>query len=344
MEQILIKGMKFQTFDGKQVLFNGINVVCKDKKSGYLFPNLAKSFQSFHEMGFNLIRFGIFWDGVEPQPGVYDMEYLKKVKDTIQLAQKYGLYVMVDMHQDLFGQKFADGAPDWATLDEGANHPEGCTMWYDAYLQSEAIIRAADNFWADKEAADGIGLLEHYAKMWEQIVQYLDDCENIIGWEPMNEPFMGSLARNAFGAATMKIKEQAPQFDLSRPAEITPEQQALFMGCVTEQLQEFDRTTLMDFYRRMWEAVSRYSRKPLVTGGNIYSSSTVRTGIGRLDNPVAGEGIQIYAPHGYDSVVDSDRYENFSKENVEQLFADKRSSQEELGLPVVVGEDRKSGV
>ena len=117
MEQILIKGMKFQTFDGKQVLFNGINVVCKDKKSGYLFPNLAKSFQSFHEMGFNLIRFGIFWDGVEPQPGVYDMEYLKKVKDTIQLAQKYGLYVMVDMHQDLFGQKFADGAPDWATLD-----------------------------------------------------------------------------------------------------------------------------------------------------------------------------------------------------------------------------------
>ena len=110
------------------------------------------------------------------------------------------------------------------------------------------------------------------------------------------------------------------------------------MGYVTEQLQEFDRTTLMDFYRRMWKAVSRYSRKPLVTGGNIYSSSTVRTGIGRLDNPAAGESIQIYAPHGYDSVVDSDRYESFSKENVEQLFADKRSSQEELELPVVVGE------
>ena len=47
-------------------------------KLGYLFPNLEKSFRSFHEMGFNLIRFGIFWDGVEPQPGVYDMEYLKR--------------------------------------------------------------------------------------------------------------------------------------------------------------------------------------------------------------------------------------------------------------------------
>ena len=257
MEQITIRGMNFQTSDGRQILLNGINVVCKDKKLGYLFPNLEKSFRSFHEMGFNLIRFGIFWDGVEPQPGVYDMEYLKRVKDTIKLARKYDLYVMVDMHQDLFAQKYADGAPDWAALDEGAYHPAGCTMWYDAYLQSEAIIKAADNFWANKEAEDGIGLLEHYAKMWEQIVQYLDDCENIIGWEPMNEPFMGSLARNAFGAATTKIKEQAPHFDLSRPAEITPEQQALFMGCVTEQLQEFDRTTLMDLYRRMLKAVSR---------------------------------------------------------------------------------------
>ena len=37
-------------------------------------------------------------------------------------------------------------------------------------------------------------------------------------------------------------------------------------------------------------------------------------------------------------MVDSDRYENFSKENVERLFADKRSSQEELGLPLIVGE------
>ena len=49
------------------------------------------------------------------------------------------------------------------------------------------------------------------------------------------------------------------------------------------------------------------------------------TGIGRLTN-----GPQIYAPHGYDSVVDSDRYEAFSKENVERLYAGKRQTQERL--------------
>lgn len=350
MEQIFINGMKFQTAEGKQVLFNGINVVCKDKGQGYIFLDLEKSFQAFQRMGFNLIRFGIFWDGVEPQPGEYDMEYLDKVKEAVLLAEKYGLYVMVDMHQDLFARKFIDGAPDWATLDEGAYHPEGCTMWYEAYLQSDAIIKAADNFWANKEAEDGVGLLDHYEKMWEQIAMHLDSCSNIIGWEPMNEPFMGSLARNAFGNATARIKEQFPQFDLNNPADITLEQQALFMGYVTERLQEFDRTTLMEFYFRMERAVRKYSDKPLITGGNIYSSSNVRTGIGRLDADKDRVGItdigaenekqgrQIYAPHGYDSVVDSDRYENFSRENVERLFEDKRSSQKELGLPLIVGE------
>lgn len=334
MEQIFINGMDFQNSDGKQVLFNGINVVCKDAGMGYFFPNLEKSFQAFQKKGFNLIRFGIFWDGVEPQPGQYDMEYLNQVKEAVLLAEKYGMYVMVDMHQDLFARKYADGAPDWATLDEGAYHPEGCNMWYDAYLQSEAIIRAADNFWANKAAADGIGLLDHYENMWEQIVKHLDGCGNIIGWETMNEPFMGSLAHNAFANATSKIKEQNPRFDLGSLSDISLEQQVLFMEYVAEQLQEFDRTTLMDFYRRMYRAVKKHSEKPLITGGNIYSSSNVRTGIGRLEET----GNQIYAPHGYDSVVDSDRYENFSRENVERLFADKRISQEKLGLPLIVGE------
>lgn len=79
-------------------------------------------------------------------------------------------------------------------------------------------------------------------------------------------------------------------------------------------------------------SVCKYSDKAVITGGNIYCSTDIPTGIGRLDSA------QIYAPHGYDSVVDSDRYDSFSKENVERLYAGKRASQEQLGLPVIVGE------
>jgi len=142
---------------------------------------------------------------VEPQPGVYDQDYLQRVRDVIALAQENGLYVMLDMHQDLFSRKWEDGAPFWATLDERLPHPENCTMWYDAYLQSEAVIRAADNFWRNAPAADGVRLLDHYEAMWEMLAGYFDPCENVIGFEPMNEPFMGGLARAAFGEAVMGI-------------------------------------------------------------------------------------------------------------------------------------------
>ena len=333
MDKIKIDGMRFVTESGKQVIFNGINMVCKDKAKGYIQPDLERLLSVYLQKGMNLLRFGIFWDGVEPEPGQYDMAYLARVKDCVRLAADYGFYVMLDMHQDLFARKYGDGAPDWATLDAGASHPEDCTMWYDAYLRSDAIIQAADCFWANTRALDGIGLLDHYEKMWERIAEVFSDCDNVIGFEPMNEPFMGSVAREAFGTAMMKTKEQFPDFDMSTPLAVAPEQAAVYIGYVSERLQTFDSTVLMDFYKRIADAVHKYSDKPLITGGNIYCSSTVRTGIKRL-----ADGNQIYAPHGYDSVVNTDHYESFSRENVRKLFMDKRDSQLQLGLPVIVGE------
>ena len=331
---ILIKGMRFADEAGNEILFNGVNVVCKDPAQGYLFPDLEPAFRRFREQGFNLIRLGIFWDGVEPQPGVYDTAYLQRVKEVIALAWRYGLYTMLDMHQDLFSRKWEDGAPLWATLDDGLPHPENCTMWYDAYLQSEAVIRAADNFWKNAPAEDGVGLLDHYTAMWEMLAETFDPCEGVIGFEPMNEPFMGSLAKAAFGEAAMKTAARFTDYDPANPLAMSAEQAAFYMGVVAEKLTAFDTDTLMPFYHRIQQAVERVSDKPLITGGNIYSSSTIPTGIKRLD----ARGHQIYAPHGYDAVVDSDRYESFSKANVEALFADKRSSQTELQLPVIVGE------
>ena len=333
MEKILLKGTRFINESGREVLLHGVNVLCREAKLGHFYPKFEDAFHFFKKMGFNLLRFGIFWDGVEPQPGVYDEAYLGRVKEIVKLAEDYGIYIILDMHQDLFAQKYIDGAPDWACLDEGLPHPEHCTMWYNAYLESEAIIRAADNFWANAPAADGVGLLDHYSAMWEKIAQTFADCSNVIGFEPMNEPFMGHIAREAFGLAAQKMMEKNPDFDMNRPETVSPEEQAEFMQIVGGRFLEFDRTTLMDFYRRMQAAIRRVSDKPVVTGGNIYCSTDIPTGIGRLDDVN-----QIYAPHGYDSVVDSNRYESFSKENVERLYEEKRRGQDRLGLPTIVGE------
>lgn len=338
MEKITVKGNKFLDESGREVLLHGINFVCKEKKQNYMWPDHEKLFTWFTEMGFNLIRLGIFWDAVEPEPGKYDEAYLHGVKDVITDAQKQGLYVLVDMHQDLWSVLYADGAPEWATLTDGARHPEECAIWFEAYLSSDAINNAADHFWKNDPAEDGVGLLDHYAAMWEKISETFAECKNIIGFEPMNEPFMGSLARNSFGMAAMKTQQKYPAFDFQKMTGITAEAQEYFSQLVGESFMVFDKETLMPFYQKMDEAIRKFSDIPLATGGNIYCSSNFPSGLERVCLNGGEELQQIYAPHGYDAVVDSDCFENFSKENVDRLFAGKRATQERLGMPVIIGE------
>ena len=333
MERLHQEGKRFVNENGKEVILQGINVLQRGRENNHLYPDFEKAFPYFQRMGFNFLRFGIFWDATEPAPGVIDFEYLKKVRHYVDLAETYGIYIMLDMHQDLFAQKYIDGAPDWACLDEGLPHPDNCSLWYEAYLSSDAIIRAADNFWANRPASDGVGLLDHYEHMWEEIASVFADCTNVIGLEPMNEPFMGSVARNAFGEATMNAMQKNPGFSLTDPSTYQPQEVAEFMGIVAQRFLAWDQTVLMDFYRRMGRAIRKTSDLPLITGGNIYCSTDLPTGIERL------EGIeQIFAPHGYDSVVDSDRYENYSKDNVERLYAHKKEAQDRLGLPTIAAE------
>ena len=322
--KIYAEGTRFINQEGKEILLQGINFVCKEKDKGYIFPEYERVFKDFAANGFNLIRLGIFWDGVEPEPGKYDNEYLQKVSEVISKAEKTGLYVLLDMHQDLWSVKYGDGAPEWATVTDGADHPTDCAMWFDAYLRSDAIIHAAEHFWNDDKAPDGFGLMSHYTSMWEHIVRFLDSHENIIGYEPMNEPFMGSLARNTFGLAAAKTKEKFPEFDFAAMQGITPESQAYMGKIVNEAFMKWDKETLMPFYQKVENAIRPLTDKALIVGGNIYSSASFSTGITSVCGQ-EGKTWQVYAPHGYDSVVDSDNYENFNQENVIRLLKEKLS-------------------
>lgn len=40
------------------------------------------------------------WPGVEPQRGIYNETYLRIVKDIVEEAATYGIYVLADMHQE----------------------------------------------------------------------------------------------------------------------------------------------------------------------------------------------------------------------------------------------------
>lgn len=339
MKRLYVNGTAFYDEDGNEVILNGICFICREPEKGYLEPEIHSLLPIYAKRGMNCVRLGIFWDGVEPEPGKYDEKYLDSIAKVVETAEQNNFYVFLDMHQDLFSRKFIDGAPLWATLDEGLTHPKDCNIWYEAYIKSPAVIKTADNFWANKPAADGVGLIDHYAHMWKHIARRYKGYSNLLGLEPMNEPYMGSIAPAVFAASNEAILKKNKEFDLTNMETVKEEDRSIMQTMMTEAFMKFDRETLMPFYNRITGAIREESNVPVVTGGNIYCSSFVKSGITNLRKADGGiDTQQIYGPHGYDAVVDTDQYDNYNKENVSYVFSGKRETQMELNLPVIVGE------
>lgn len=84
MEKIRLQDTRFLNESGKEVIFQGVNVLHRGRENGHLYPDLEKAFPFFRESGFNLLRLGIFWDGAEPAPGKVDLDYLNRVKALVR--------------------------------------------------------------------------------------------------------------------------------------------------------------------------------------------------------------------------------------------------------------------
>src|SRR5699024_12699339 len=100
-----------------------------------------------------MIRFGLNWSALEPKPGQINEDYLDKVQAQVEKLTAAGIFVFLDMHQELYGAEFGGGAPEWATLGEGLPHDMG-ELWRDAFLISRGVPQAFDSCWA-KRAAQG---------------------------------------------------------------------------------------------------------------------------------------------------------------------------------------------
>jgi len=56
-------------------------------------------------LGFNAVRLLAIWEAIEPDAqGVYDEDYLDYYEDMVRIAGEHGIYVLVDMHQDIFSR------------------------------------------------------------------------------------------------------------------------------------------------------------------------------------------------------------------------------------------------
>ena len=185
-------GTWLTTSTGQVVILHGVNEVYK--VAPYL-PSASgfneEDAQFLADNGFNVVRLGIIWAGVEPQPGVIDTAYLDSINATVQMLADHGIYTVIDMHQDLYsGEFYGEGAPDWAS--DGGGRPNKNAGFPGNYYVNAAQAHAWDAFWGNAAAPNGIGLSDNYALAWQHVASYFNGDSAVIGYDVMNEPFPGS--------------------------------------------------------------------------------------------------------------------------------------------------------
>ena len=174
--------------DNRAIILHGLNISNAAKRienqiSWHTFDDYKRMSSDW---GFNCIRLLIFWSAIEPDSGVFNETYLNLVEERINWADDLGLYVILDMHQDLYSGKFGgDGAPYWAVWDDGLTYTQ-IKPWWLNYIQP-AVCRAFHNFWTKKE------LQTHFINSWVQVAKRFSENSAVIGYEILNEPYFGNF-------------------------------------------------------------------------------------------------------------------------------------------------------
>lgn len=356
---VTVQGRKFIDPQGRQLILHGTNIVDKSKEHNYLSWHGPEEFAQMREWGFNCIRLVIIWDGVEPEPGQYDDKYLASVDKRVQWAKENGMYVLLDMHQDLFSAKFGgDGAPDWATLDEGKDHIHKGNVWSTAYFTSPAVQTAFDNFWANKAAPDGIGIQEHFARAWRHVAKRYADEPAVIGYDLFNEPFPGSAIlqtlplkfKAAVNALAKKQGGKAPGIvelmkkftdsdGLTKYVDDFNLYKAFTDGGVSSS-KKFEQTVLASFYNRVARAIRQVDKNHIIfIEPHILCNVGTPSGIVPiLDADGNQDPLQALAPHGYDIVTDTEDVANASPKRLALIFERHAETSKRLNMPVLVGE------
>ena len=179
---------------GRQLILHGLNTSSNSKSDLERLPWIIESDveREATEFGFNFVRYLILWDAIEPEKGVFDKTYLDKVEERINWYTSRGMYVMLDMHQDLYSLEFGgDGAPKWACRIDGAKPLDfgEDTPWWLKNIDPQ-IVTAWINFWEYTKHKD---LQDHYALMWQKVIKRFKDNPYVIGYDLMNEPWAGDI-------------------------------------------------------------------------------------------------------------------------------------------------------
>ncbi len=242
MDKLRVEGAHFVDSLGREVLLRGVNLSGSSKMpitepthlpadfsnhrqvsfTGRPFPleEADEHYQRLRHWGFNVLRFIITWEAIEHEaPGQYDTAYLDYLTEVITLAEKYGFYVFIDPHQDVWSRMTGgDGAPGWTLEAAGFDISKldaseaAITMQrrypdYPVMIWTNNYLRLACNtlftlFFAGNQLAPGVTingtplqdfLQNSFINAVAQVAQRIKDMPHVLGYGSMNEPGKGYI-------------------------------------------------------------------------------------------------------------------------------------------------------
>lgn len=363
MDKLISKGTRIIDSHGRERILTGINVCDKGQYVEGGRRIYGKQWNKglaadLREHGMDLIRLGITWDAVEPEPGKYDESYLDFIADILDECAEAGVYVFLDMHQDLFSGtdlNCGDGAPKWATLTGKYKYQPTKIVWAEGYFWGKAVHTAFDSFWNNAEF-NGKGLQVWFEEMWSHIIERFGEHPAVIGFDFFNEPFPGSSGGKVFREIIKKLVSttvldgsisKKKLFELASKSDDPARALDLYSGkhlrkitsSADDIIKTFDTKKYFPFINKMTRAARRCGSNKFVLLENSYYSNL---GIPySCPRPVLGgkrdENV-IFSPHAYDFMVDTPSYKYASNDRVGSIFEEHRRSQLRLGVPVIVGE------
>ena len=189
---------------------HGFNVVSKLSPyapSANGFGDDDAAFLAAH--GFTAVRLGVLLQGLEPKPGVFNDAYLTQIFNTVQTLGRHGIKSLLDLHQDLFTQRYqGEGLPDWMAIDNGLP-AEPTTGFPGNYFAMPALWRAFDNLWANAAGPGGVGLRDRVAQAWAHVATAFRSDPDVLGYDLFNEPFPGSDYLSCFPPAGCAPDDQS---------------------------------------------------------------------------------------------------------------------------------------